>query len=88
MRYTITRLCGGEAILLIPQDTKLILNLDALSASFSNQGIEVRFDGIMIVMHWKKMDVTIYETGKIMFHPLKDSTTAIAYANELMNLTE
>jgi len=88
MRYTVTRLCGGEAIMLIPRDTQLNLNLDALEDTLLLHGIDARYDGMMIIMNWKQMEVTIYEAGKIMFHPLKDSTAAIEYANEIMHLIE
>lgn len=86
MRYTITRLCGGEAIMLIPRDSQLDLDLDTLADALSDNGFEVRNETMMIVMNWKQMEVTIYEAGKIMFHPLKDSTAAIEYANEIMHL--
>lgn len=86
MKYTITRLCGGEAMLLIPRDVKINLNLETVATNLSSQGMEVHFDDMMIIIKWMKMDVTLYESGKIMFHPLKDDRAGIAYANEIMDM--
>jgi hypothetical protein len=40
----------------------------------------------MLIMNWEGMEVTVYEPGKIMFHPLKDRNRAIDHANTLFEM--
>jgi hypothetical protein len=86
MRYTITRLCGGEALMLIPRDLVGTLSLERIRDGFQRQGVPARMDGPMLIMNWEGMEVTVYEPGKIMFHPLKDRNRAIDHANTLFEM--
>ena len=86
MRYTITRLCGGEALMLVPRDHIGMLNLVVLLESLSKDGIVARIDGLMLIMEWQGMEVTVYETGKLMFYPLKEKGEAIRHADRIIEL--
>lgn len=86
MMYTITRLCGGEALMLVPRDYIENLNLEMLLDSLLADGYTARMDGLMIIMGWQGMEVTVYESGKLMFYPLKEKGEAIEHANRIMEL--
>ena len=83
MRYNVTRLCGGKALMTSPRE-KFELDMNDVKRILSGIG-EIRTnDEMMIVMTWKSMDVTVYPQGKIMFHPLEERELAISYANEIL----
>ncbi len=43
------------------------------------------YEGLMLVLNWKDMDVTLYPQGKIMFYPIDDKNLAIEYAISIFN---
>jgi hypothetical protein len=84
MRYSVTRLCGGKALMAAlrePADIDMTEAADILSATGEVKSV----DDMMLVMTWKGMDVTVYTQGKVMFHPLDDRNAAISYANEILS---
>lgn len=83
MRYNVTRLCGGKALMTSPRE---IFGIDMEDAKriLSDIGDVRTSDDMMIIMMWKDMAVTVYPQGKIMFHPLDDRELAISYANEIL----
>jgi len=85
MRYSVTRLCGGKALMAAPRDD-IRLDLTKAAAVLSEIGEIKSCDGMMLVFAWKEMEVTVYEQGKIMFHPLDDRGTAISYADEILRM--
>lgn len=86
MRFSTARLCGGKAIVAIPYDN-LDLDMDKVIESLKSHGfIILSEDCMMIVLHWKNMETTIYKQGKIMFFPLEDRMLCIRYATELLGL--
>jgi len=84
MRFSITRLCGGMALMVSSKDN-LDIDLAHASKVFSGEGEITQIDDAMMVMKWNKMEVTIYPQGKVMFHPLTDKETALKYTSELLN---
>ena len=84
MRFTITMLCGGLA-LMVSSKEKLDIDLSRAHDVFSNIGEITQIDDSMLVMRWNGMEVTVYPQGKVMFHPLKDKEAALDYASELLN---
>jgi len=85
MRYSVTRLCGGKALMVAPRDDACIDMEKAVS--ILSTAAEIRSsDEMMITMSWKGMEVTVYPQGKVMFHPLDDRNAAVAYANEILDL--
>ncbi|MCQ2056456.1 MAG: hypothetical protein MJY64_03220 [archaeon] len=85
MNFTVTRLCGGKALMVIPrEDTNINLKYvpDILGEEFV---VKSDHEGLMLVLNWKNMDVTLYPQGKIMFYPLDDKNLAIEYAVSIFN---
>jgi len=85
MRYTVTRLCGGKALMVSPRDI-VSIDMERAYGILSNIGDMKSMDEMMFVMSWKGMEVTVYSQGKIMFHPLDDRDTAVSYANDLLDM--
>lgn len=85
MRFSITRLCGGKA-LMVSSNTDLGLDMVKSANLLSDIGEIKENDELMIVMTWNEMEVTIYPQGKVMFHPLSDRETAVKYATELLGI--
>ena len=85
MRYSVARLCGGKALMVSPREPYDI-DIEKAAGILSKTSEIKSADGVMLVIMWKGMEVTIYANGKIMFHPLEDRNTAISYANELMTV--
>ena len=85
MRYSVTRLCGGKALMASPRGP---MEIDMGNAASVLSGIgEVRSnDGMMLVFMWKGMEVTVYQNGKVMFHPMDDRNTAISCADEILSM--
>ncbi len=85
MRYTVTRLCGGKALMVSPEKD-LGLDLAKAADTLSAVGDMGKCDGAMVTMKWEGMEVTLYTQGKIMFFPLKDKDDAVGKANHLLGL--
>jgi len=85
MRYSVTRLCGGKALMASPRE-QLDIDMECAAASLSAVGEIKSTDEMMIVLSWKEMEVTLYKQGKVMFHPLDDRNTAVSYADEILSL--
>lgn len=84
MRFTLTRLCGGKAIIVSP-DANLDLDLANVAKILSGIGSLGKCDDAMVTMAWDGMDVTIYSQGKIMFFPLEDRDEALERAKTLLS---
>ncbi|NLL94528.1 MAG: hypothetical protein GX224_02055 [Thermoplasmatales archaeon] len=85
MRYSVTRLCGGKALMVSPEKD-LGLDLAKAAETLSAVGDLGRFDGAMVTMSWEGMEVTLYAQGKIMFFPLEDRDAAVDKAKYLLGL--
>jgi len=84
MRFTTTRLCGGEALMAISAE-ELNLDLDHAADIFGKEGCEIKEkDDMILVIVWKGMETTIYPQGKIMFFPLKDKRLCVDHATEIL----
>lgn len=86
MKFAVTRLCGGKA-LMAASNERMDIDLDRASEILSKEGFEIdrNEDGMMLVTKWKDMEVTIYPQGKVMFHPLADKDTSVEYAAMILN---
>lgn len=84
MRFQITRLCGGKALMCASREP---LSLDMVVArSVLEARGEIRSsDEMMIVSQWKDMEITLYPQGKVMFYPLDDKELAVSYATDILN---
>lgn len=83
MRFTVTRLCGGKALMAASRDL-LDVDLERAGAFISEEGSVKKSDDLMMVADWCGMEITIYPQGKVMFHPLSDRDTAVKYATEIL----
>jgi len=83
MRYSVTRLCGGKALMAAPRD-RIDIDMEKAPDILSKKGEIKSAEEMMIVMSWKGMEVTVYANGKIMFYPLDSRDDAISYANEIL----
>ncbi|MDR0334398.1 MAG: hypothetical protein LBH69_00725 [Methanomassiliicoccaceae archaeon] len=85
MRFSITRLCGGKALMVAPRDT-VDIDLRKAAGILSDIGVIGSADDMMLTMSWNGMEVTVYAQGKIMFHPLDSRDDAVAYTNTLLEM--
>ena len=83
MRFTITRLCGGKALMAASKD-EMDLDMDKAEEIMLNRGKIKSKEGSMLVAMWGEMEVTIYQQGKVMFFPLSDKSKAVDYATDII----
>ena len=87
MKFTITRLCGGKALMASPADM-MDIDLDKAADILSKDGFAKKRneEGLMLIMDWNGMEVTLYTQGKIMFYPLSEKEQAIEYAAKMLEM--
>ena len=85
MKFTVTRLCGGKALMASPAEM-LDIDLNTVEEKLSGDGFTKKKneDGLMLILDWKEMEVTLYPQGKIMFYPLAEKDLAIEYATKIL----
>ena len=81
MKFTVTRLCGGKALMAASSESYDI-DLDSAAKTLEKDGFTFQRneEGLMLIMEWKGMEVTVYPQGKVMFYPLTEKELAIEYA--------
>lgn len=84
MKFSIARLCGGQALMAVSVD-QMDINMEAAAEKIAAQGLPIQSkDDQMIVYQWNGMETTLYRPGKVMFFPLSDKATCIKYATEIL----
>lgn len=83
MRFTITRLCGGKALMAASKDP-YDLDVSKIEEVMSKRGNITSKDEMMVVSQWNGMEVTVYPQGKVMFYPLDDKEKAVEYATDII----
>ena len=85
MKFTVTRLCGGKALMAASSEA-MDIDLKKASDILCKDGFDFKRneDDLMLIMEWKDMEVTIYPLGKIMFYPLSEKDKAIEYATDIL----
>ena len=83
MRFTVTRLCGGNALMAASKD-EMDLDMDRAERVMSERGPVKSKDEMMLVSQWGEMEVTVYPQGKVMFYPLADKEKAVEYATDII----
>ena len=85
MKFSVTRLCGGKALMAASSEM-MDLNLKKATEILSKDGFTKKSEeeGLMLVLGWKDMEVTLYPQGKVMFYPLSEKEKAIEYATEIL----
>ena len=86
MKFTVTRLCGGKALMAASSET-MDIDLDTAADKLSGDGFTKKKneDGLMLILEWKSMEVTLYPQGKVMFYPLSEKDLAIEYATMILD---
>ena len=82
LRFTVTRLCGGQDLVLTP-DRKIPVDCDRVFVQMKSTYIRgardsARFD-------WNGIMVTVYPAGSIMFSFFNDRVKAEGYAKEILS---
>ena len=84
MKFSIARLCGGQALMAVSVDP-MDIDMEAAAEKITSQGFPIQTkDDQMIVYTWNGMETTLYRPGKVMFFPLSDKATCIKYATEIL----
>ena len=85
MKFTVTRLCGGKALMAASSEM-MDIDLEGAANKLSEDGFTKKKneDDLMMIFDWKGMEVTLYPQGKVMFHPLSDKDLAIEYATYVL----
>ena len=84
MKFSIARLCGGQALMAVSVDI-MDIDMEAAARKIEEEGLEITSkDDQMIVYKWNDMETTLYKPGKVMFFPLSDKATCIKYATEIL----
>jgi hypothetical protein len=84
MKFSIARLCGGQALMAVSLDI-MDIDMEAAAERIESQGLKIQTkDDQMIVYEWNGMETTLYRPGKVMFFPLSDKATCIKYATEIL----
>ena len=84
MRFQITRLCGGKALMCASREV-MDLDMEKARTVLEFRGEVKSFDEMMAVSQWNEMEVTLYPQGKVMFYPLSDKDKAVEYATEIIS---
>ena len=85
MKFAVTRLCGGKALMAASAES-FDIDLDDAKGILEKEGFTFKRneDDLMLIMEWKGMEVTIYPQGKVMFYPLSEKELAIEYATMIL----
>ena len=85
MKFSIARLCGGQALMAVSVDP-MDIDMEAAAEKIASEGLPIQTkDDQMIVYTWNGMETTLYKPGKVMFFPLSDKATCIKYATEILD---
>jgi len=84
MKFSVARLCGGQALMAVSLDI-MDIDMEAAAKKIEGEGCPIQTkDDQMIVYNWNGMETTLYRAGKVMFYPLSDKATCIKYATEIL----
>ncbi len=84
MKFSIARLCGGQALMAVSLDV-MDIDMETAAKKIESEGLKINTkDDQMIVYEWNGMETTLYRPGKVMFFPLSDKATCIKYATEIL----
>ena len=84
MKFSIARLCGGQALMAVSLDV-MDIDMEAAAKKIETEGCKIQTkDDQMIVYEWNGMETTLYRPGKVMFYPLEDKAECIKFATEIL----
>ena len=82
IRFTVTRLCGGQDLLLTPE-RKIPIDLDRVYAEMKSCYPRATID--FIKFDWNGLSLTLYPAGSILFWFFNDRPRAESYARQLLS---
>ncbi|NLX47793.1 MAG: hypothetical protein GXY70_06475 [Euryarchaeota archaeon] len=85
MRFRVERICRSDSMSAIPLERArfdLALSCDALR----ERGYQVETNELYLVTKAGQLDVTIYGSGRVLFHPLNDKAKAKEVAQTLFDM--
>jgi len=85
LKFTVTRLCGGRALMMVPRED-IVLDMDHAVNLLGEVTEDVRRDGLMVLCMWRGLEMTLYEQGKVMFFPLQERSQGIVLATEILEV--
>jgi hypothetical protein len=84
MKFTIARLCGGAALMAVPQE-EFELDMEKAAEAIGRMGHAIKQkDEMMVVFMWGDIEATLYVQGKVMFFPLENKSQCIEYATSVL----
>ena len=84
MKFSIARLCGGQALMAVSADV-MDIDMENAAKMIESEGLPISTkDDQMIVYQWNNIETTLYRPGKVMFFPLSDKALCIKYATEIL----
>jgi hypothetical protein len=84
MKFSVARLCGGQALMAVSADV-MDIDMEAAARKIEEEGLQIQTkDDQMIVYEWNGMETTLYRPGKVMFFPLSDKATCIRFATDIL----
>ena len=85
MKYKMERMCRCDSISAVPMERQRF-DLKASEKSLKAAGYEVGYQELFLTLMVDGMDLTIYSSGRILFHPAKDKVKAKELALKLFDL--
>ncbi len=82
LRFTVTRLCGGQDLVLTP-DRKIPVDCNRVFVQMKSPYVRGARDSARFV--WNDITVTIYPAGSIMFSFFNDRPNAEEYARQILS---
>ena len=84
MKFTITRLCGGKALMASPAET-MSIDLDKAAEILSEDGFTKKRneEGLMLIMDWNGIEVTLYTQIKRKDCPVAQTVRHISPCDTL-----
>lgn len=82
LRFTVTRLCGGQDLVLTPE-RKIPIDCDRVFVQMKSPYTRGARDSARFV--WNNLTVTVYPAGSIMFLFFNDRVKAEEYARRILS---
>jgi hypothetical protein len=85
MRFRVERICHTDSMSAVPLE-KVRFDLLASAESIRKEGHAVEAQELYLVVGIENMDVTVYPSGRVLFHPMSDKKRAKELAQRLFAL--
>lgn len=82
MRFRVERICRSDSMSVIPLD-KVRFDLSRSCRSLKANGYDVERHELYLIVKSGSLEMTVYGSGRVLFHPLNDKERAKELAQEL-----